>query len=896
MLRCPACSTSAPEGSRFCPGCGAYLASSSESPTRTVRGKAGPARLPSSSPFDQGRFLPGTVLAGRYRIFGLLGKGGMGEVYRADDLKLGQAVALKFLPENVAKDEARLSRFLNEVKIARQISHPNVCRMYDVGEVEGHHFLSMEYVDGEDLAGLLRRIGRFPKDKAIQIARQLCAGLSAAHEQGILHRDLKPANLMIDGRGRARITDFGLAGLAEDSKGARAPAGTPGYLAPELFAGAGASVKSDLYALGLVLFEIFTGQPAFRAATAVGMASLHQETTPTSPSTLIEGFDPAVERVILRCLEKDPRLRPASALAVSAGLPGGDPLAAALAAGETPSPEMVAAAGEAGGLKPGIAVACLAAIVASFPVAAWLTPKVMLYGRVPLEKPPEVLAERARQIVSDLGYPARPVGTAWWFFYDDEYLQWVEEHDKSPNRWKDLPNGRPLALGFEYRQSPRYLFPWRSGGRVTRRDPPEDVSGMARVQLDTTGRLQAFDTVPDQIDPPETLDRAPDWSRIFTAAGLDLAAFKPVESTWVPPHQADIRAAWEGAFPTRPDIPIRLEAAAYKGTPVSFRIIAPWTRPERMQEFRREPSQQVLVCVFLTLFVAILLGAALLARRHLREGRGDRKGAFRLGAFIFLIQELLWMFSASHVADFRYELALVTEQLGLSLLSGGVAWLLYLALEPLLRRRWPERAISWNRLLAGRFRDPLVGRDVLLGGVAGAALELLAMVRSFCHEWIGHPPPQPYALEVTDSLLGGRFLVAQLAGALGDQVLFSMMVLFLFLLLWMVLRKEWLAVPAFAAVMMATYAFGQPNVVDVLFGAIFALLVLFVLTRFGLLSVIAAFVLSELQQSYPLTLDLSSWYSGSSLFALASAGAIFGYAFFISRAGHPLLREGLLPD
>jgi len=134
----------------------------------------------------------------------------MGEVYRADDLKLGQSVALKFLPAVVENDPTRLQRFLNEVKIARQISHPNVCRVYDVGELDGHHYLSMEYVDGEDLAILLRRIGRLPEDKAIQIARQLCAGLAAAHDKGVLHRDLKPANVMLDGEGRVRTPTSGL--------------------------------------------------------------------------------------------------------------------------------------------------------------------------------------------------------------------------------------------------------------------------------------------------------------------------------------------------------------------------------------------------------------------------------------------------------------------------------------------------------------------------------------------------------------------------------------------------------------------------------------------------------------------------------------------------------------
>ncbi|HEY6329117.1 MAG TPA: serine/threonine-protein kinase, partial [Blastocatellia bacterium] len=159
------------------------------------------------------RFNLGDVIAGRYRIVGLLGKGGMGEVYRAEDLKLYQQVALKFLPGVLENDGAALARLHSEVRIARQIAHPNVCRVFDIGEVDGHHFISMEYVDGEDLSSLLRRIGRLPQDKAVEIARQLASGLAAAHEAGVVHRDLKPANIMIDGRGRARITDFGLAGL-----------------------------------------------------------------------------------------------------------------------------------------------------------------------------------------------------------------------------------------------------------------------------------------------------------------------------------------------------------------------------------------------------------------------------------------------------------------------------------------------------------------------------------------------------------------------------------------------------------------------------------------------------------------------------------------------------------
>jgi len=249
-----------PENSRFCSSCGAALPSDDQAtlefvPSRPKQAaersaKAG-VKMPSSSSgsSDEGRFLPGRLLAGRYRIIALLGRGGMGEVYRADDLTLGQPVALKFLPEEAGKDEALLERFRNEVRISRRVSHANVCRVYDVGEVDGHTFFTMEYVDGEDLASLLRRIGRLPADKALEIARQLCAGLAAAHAKGVLHRDLKPANIMLDGRGQVVMTDFGLAGLVDQIPGTDVRTGTPAYMAPEQLAGKEVSVKTDIYSL-----------------------------------------------------------------------------------------------------------------------------------------------------------------------------------------------------------------------------------------------------------------------------------------------------------------------------------------------------------------------------------------------------------------------------------------------------------------------------------------------------------------------------------------------------------------------------------------------------------------------------------------------------------------------
>ena len=298
--------------------------------------------LGSSSNVDYGRFPPGEIIEGRYRVIGLLGRGGMGEVYRADDLRLGQPVALKFLPETLSHDPVRLAQFHNEVRTARQVSHPNVCRVYDIGDASGHLFLTMEYVDGEDLSSLLRRIGRLPEDKALEIARQICAGVAAAHERGVIHRDLKPANIMLDGAGRIRVMDFSLATAGAAPEGI---AGTPAYMAPEQLEGREATIRSDIYAIGLVFYELFTGRRAFDAKTLADLVAAHASGSITAPTELVKALDATIERAILRCLEGDPARRPASALAVAASLPGGDPLAAALAAGETPSPEMVAAAG-----------------------------------------------------------------------------------------------------------------------------------------------------------------------------------------------------------------------------------------------------------------------------------------------------------------------------------------------------------------------------------------------------------------------------------------------------------------------------------------------------------------------------------------------------------------------
>jgi hypothetical protein len=916
-MKCPSCSAEVSESGRYCAACGQPISSVSQLPTGLASPSVAEAalrrgasdspigRLASSPSLDGGGFSPGTILGERYRIIGLVGHGGMGEVYRADDLKLGQPVALKFLPARLASERAWIERFYAEVRHARGVSHPNVCRVYDVGEIEGRHFLSMEYVDGEDLASLLRRIGRLPPDKAVEIARELCAGLAAAHDKGVLHRDLKPGNVMIDGRGRAKITDFGLAVGVDDDKGDAEVSGTPAYMAPEQLAGKGASVQSDLYALGLVLYELFTGRKAFEAATLAEWRRKHSQEQPTAPSTVTKELDPAVERAILRCLEKDSGQRPRSAAAVAAALPGGDPLAAAIAAGETPSPEMVAAAGSNEGMRPAAAWACLVLILAGLALAAYLSPRAYRHGHVPLEKPPEALAERSKEIIRRFGYIEKPLDTAWGFSGNVEYRRWVEEHDQSKDRWKGMESGRPAAIYFWYRQSPVPLIAERFRGDgageilVRETDPPPSLAGMIGMELDPLGRLIRFEAVPSPEPAPAAADRQPDWEALFAEAGLDRAAFAPTEPRWIPPFYADARMAWAEGKPERADRPLRVETAAYRGRPVYFELVGPWSRPPRVSPGESRTRSNAFQIFLASLFTVLAVGGALLARRNLRLSRGDRRGAMRVAAFIFLCFMLSWALEASHVGNIS-EYPLFIQGLGTSLFLASLSWLIYIALEPLIRRRWPDSLIAWTRLLSGRFTDPLVGRVLLAGALLGVFVGIWSEVGQLTlRAFQAAPPIPPFAWN--DTLLGPRFVAGHLVEGSAVSMLLAPAFALLFFLLRAVLRREWLAVGAFALIMavplsgVARENLGQGGSIATAFGLVLGVVMILVFLRFGLLALVFGLYFGHFLE-FPLTTDSSAWYAGTSFFLLAVLAAIAVYGFRIATAGQPLFSGTALED
>jgi serine/threonine-protein kinase len=890
-MTCPSCGATTAAEARFCASCGQPLdpdvtraappappTVTQHAPVTSAGRRSSPATgwLSSSDSISHGRFAPGAVLDGRYRIIGLLGRGGMGEVYRADDLRLGQPVALKFLPDAVGSDPARLAQFHNEVRTARQISHPNICRVYDIGETEGHLFLSMELVDGEDLASSLRRIGRFPEDKAIEIARQLCAGVAAAHDRGVLHRDLKPANVMLDAGGHVRLMDFGLAaaGAVDQIR-----AGTPGYMAPEQLHGREVTTKSDIYALGLVLYELFTGKRVFRASSVDELLELHRTGQITAPSDVVTALDPAIDRAILRCLDPEPARRPASARAVAAALPGGDPLAAAIAAGETPSPEMVAAAGEGAGLRTPIAAGILAVVLVGLLGSYFMTVRVSVLDRMRPEFTADVLAQKARDAVRTLGYTDRPIDEAFSFYWSGEQIEHVRGRaDPAAPSWDALLAGRPSPLRFWYRRSQaamtgvEFHHDLLTPGIVTSGDPPTIQSAMIGLTLDHLGWLTAFEAMPAERMDPRPPPAPVDWTPIVALAGLDLAALQPADPQWNFLAAADTRLAWTGTWPGSRHA-LRVEAAALGGRPVAFLATGPWTRADRRVPEADTGQQTALVLVIFGIALAILVGGALLAHRNLNANRGDRRGAFALAAGVGAALWALWLCEVHLVPS--------TSMLGVFLLAvcttsfyGLLFWTVYLALEPYVRRHWPQTLVASTTLLSGRIRDPIVGRDVLFGVLLGVVTAALAASAEIA---VGAPN-----FTSPEFLMGTRSTAAVILKVTLYALRAALLMFFLLFLLRLLLRNQWVAATVFIAIFTALSALdGSSNaLLNAVVSAVYTTLFVVAVLRWGMVVLFVGLFTANLLLNNPATTSFSAWYIGATVLLFAVPLAMAVWAFY----------------
>jgi serine/threonine-protein kinase len=660
------------------------------------------------------------------------------------------------------------------------------------------------------------------------------------------------------------------------------------------------TTQSDIYSLGLVLYEIFTGKQAFEAGTLNELIRKHKTAAPTTPSEYVKEIDPLVERTILRCLEKDPRERPASAMQVALMLPGGNPLEAAIAAGETPSPEMVAAAPKRGALKPAVAVACLAAVILLFAFIVFFAGRVKGHEWAPLEKSPEVLAERADSIVKKLGYTNAPVDTDYGFANNEDDYPRYARAEKSPNRWERLRSGQPAMIYFWHRTSPRYLEPQRwEYSSVWHDDPPNDVAGMTKVFLDARGRLLEFQAVPQQVKDKTAQPGEVDWAALFTEAGLDIRNYRQTESSWTPPVFADANLSWEGAHVDHAEIPVRIEAAAYQGKPVYFQIVAPWDKPLRQEETFSTARRRAAGVILILIFLCVVVAAVFLARRNLRRGSSDTKGAFKTSIFVFLVGLAANLLYADHVPDLSRELSLLIKMVGNALFEAALIGLVYLALEPYVRRRWASLIISWNRLLVGDWRDPLVGRDILVGGLLGLGHTFAIYSAILSLDWSGFKAAPDFDVFVS-TLQSFKHLWANFLTTTASAIFPAFFVLLFLVLLVTIFRKQWLATAVFWALnfLILFLAFGgeEGQAYHVFFTALIPTLVVVCIARFGLLAMVSFMVFFHLSFHNAITANVSNWYFGNTIFSAVVLLGLAIYGFYTSLAGQPLLKGKLLED
>ncbi|HYR69600.1 MAG TPA: hypothetical protein VER77_06925, partial [Candidatus Dormibacteraeota bacterium] len=582
-----------------------------------------------------------------------------------------------------------------------------------------------------------------------------------------------------------------------------------------------------------------------------------------------------VDAAILRCLEKEPVRRPSSAVELLAALPGGDPLAAALQAGETPSPEMVAAAGEEGSLSSAKAWGLFGLTLAAVAATIVFSAKISGLDQVPMTRSPDVLRERAHEIAQMLGDDVPPRSSTWWVNLDPGYVEFSREH---PTTAPSLVAARPSALRFYYRQSPRHIGPTGSV-LVTRSDPPPAWTGEAYVALDQQGRLLEFARLAPQVA-PDSGSSPLDWNKLLALTSVDVTTLREAAPLWTPDVACDTRRAWLGSDEGQP---VRYEAAAWRGKPVWLRTVATWERPDRDASM---PAGPPLGFVFVGVVLATSLAFVPLARHNLRLGRSDRLGATRVGVAVFLCFALAQSLRFHWALDANLIWRWVQR---LPYFPGLAAWLYYLGIEPFFRRRWPHRLIAWARLLEGRFADPIVGRQLLTGILIGTGVALAGGLQVALER-----RPDLGVFETTLPLGGAAEFLSSTADGAGSALIQSLGLFAVLLLLRVLLRRDfaaWLGLGALWAILrLPSGNVSAIGLVGIAAGTALLLLAM----RMGLLVTVSAWMTNFLFVFVtPLTLDFSRWYAWRTVAIAALLLAIAAWSFRAAMGRHKILTAAM---
>jgi hypothetical protein len=519
-----------------------------------------------------------------------------------------------------------------------------------------------------------------------------------------------------------------------------------------------------------------------------------------------------------------------------------------------------------------VAAPLAALMLAALGIHTWTSARESMLERLRPTVSPEVLRHTARNIIRGLGYGGA-VDSEHGFIWNNDFTGWVAKNDKPHPDWSAVAKGRAPILKYWYREAaepiPGMMFHDQALtlGVTTDTDPPPTTAGSIHVELDHQARLLEFRAMPVQkLDAPAKASM-PDWTPLFRLAGLDFAAFQPAEPLWTFLEASDTRAAWTGVWPGS-DRPLRIEAAAFGGKPVVFSLLGPWSRADRTPEPIAPNPKLLLISLLL---IAVLSASVYLARENLRRGRGDSRGAVRLAIFVFCTQLALWM-TRMHFVWGLGLLGYLLVELCTASAFGLFSWAVYLAAEPFARRYWPQTLIGWTRVLSGRIRDGIVGRDLLVGAATPLFWSMAININRLLN-----PEFQPN-MPSTELLIGFRGALSEYLENIPSVIWVGLVLFFVIFLLRLALKSDWLAGAAYTALFVGAAVVGSASTADIILTAIIYGSFAFVAIRFGLLAV-AAMMMFDSIGDMPASFDSSAWYYPWFVLMVLSCAAAILWAF-----------------